>query len=74
MLSVYLPPEIEARLDRAAASAGRRPADLVVDALLAHLDDLDDVRAADAALDEIREGRSGTASLDEVERELGLAS
>jgi predicted DNA-binding protein len=46
----------------------------VIEALLAHVDDLEDVRSADAAFQDIREGRLALTSLDEVERELGLAS
>lgn len=74
MLALRLPPEVESRLDQAVEWVGRSKSDLVVEAILAHLDDLEDVRAAELALDDIAAGRSSTATIEEVERELGLAN
>lgn len=73
MLAVDLPPDVESRLDRALEWAGRTRSELVAEALLAHLDDLEDLRSADLALAEIAAGRATTTALEEVERELGLA-
>ncbi|WP_375458226.1 CopG family transcriptional regulator [uncultured Enterovirga sp.] len=73
MLAVRIPPDLESRLDKAVEWVGRSKSELVVEAVLAHLEDLEDVHAADLALAEIAAGRSSTTTLEEVERELGLA-
>lgn len=73
MFAVSLPPELESRLDQAVEWAGRSKSELVVEAILTHLEDLEDVRAADLALAEVRAGRASTTTLEEVERQLGLA-
>ena len=70
MVAVDLPPEVETRLDQAVTWAGRSRSELVLEALLAHLDD---VRSADLTLADISSGRSPTTPLEEVERQLGLA-
>ncbi|MGD9500812.1 MAG: CopG family transcriptional regulator, partial [Halothiobacillus sp.] len=43
------------------------------EAILEHLDDLEDLYLAEQRLIDVRAGRSPTYSLDEVERDLGLA-
>lgn len=73
MLALRLPPDVEERLEDVSQRTGRSRADVVIDALLAHLDDIEDVTAADAALSDIREGRASTVPLEQVERDLGLA-
>ncbi len=47
--------------------------EIVEAAILAQLDDLEDIAFAEQALADIKAGRSSTMSLDEVERQLGLA-
>lgn len=72
MLAIRLPIEIEQRLEALAKATGRTKAFYVREALLEHLDDLEDVYLAERRLEDIRGGRSRTYTLDEVERELGL--
>jgi RHH-type rel operon transcriptional repressor/antitoxin RelB len=72
MLAIRLPADIEKRLDHLAKRTGRTKTWYVREALLRHLEDLEDVYYADKALIAIREGRSKTYTLEEVERSLGL--
>ena len=73
MLAIRLPNEIETRLEVLAQATGRTKTFYAKEAILAHLDDLEDLYLAEQRLVEIRAGRSKTYSLDEVERSLGLA-
>jgi RHH-type rel operon transcriptional repressor/antitoxin RelB len=68
MLSVPLDPETEARLDRLARLTGRTKADSAREAILEHLQDLEDARLASERL----KNPTQTYSADEVKRELGL--
>jgi RHH-type transcriptional regulator, rel operon repressor / antitoxin RelB len=68
MLAIRLDPEVERRLAVIAARTGRSTADHVQEAILSHLEDLEDVQIAEERLG--NPGRRWT--LDEVERELGL--
>jgi RHH-type rel operon transcriptional repressor/antitoxin RelB len=72
MLAIRLPPEIEQRLDSLAKATGRTKTYYAREAILEHLDDLEDLYLAEQRLLELRAGRSQTHSLDEVERDLGL--
>lgn len=72
MLAIRLPEEIEARLERLAKATGRTKTFYVREAILAHLDDLEDLYLAGKRLIDNRAGRSRTYTLEEVERELGL--
>jgi len=71
--SVRLPEDAEKRLDILAATTGRSKAFYIREAILEHLDDLEDLYLAEAALTRIRRGKERTYTLDEVEQELGLA-
>lgn len=73
MLAVRLPSEIENRLQTLAQATGRTKTFYVREAILEHLDDLEDLYLAEQRLIEVRAGRSKTYSLEEVERSLGLA-
>lgn len=73
MLAIRLPAEIEARLDALAKATGRTKSFYARQAILEHLDDLEDLYLAEQRLIEIRAGRSQTFTLEEVERDLGLA-
>ena len=72
MLAITLPEEIENRLERLAKATGRTKAFYAREAILAHLDDLEDLYLAEQRLIDNRAGRSRTYTLEEVERELGL--
>jgi RHH-type rel operon transcriptional repressor/antitoxin RelB len=63
MLAIRLPVEIEERLDRLAKRTGRTKTFYAREALLAHIEDLEEVYFAEAALEDIRAGRSKTIPL-----------
>jgi len=69
MLAIRLPETIETRLSRLAEASGLTKTALAREAILKHIDDLEDLYLAQARA---RQGRK-TISLDEVERLLGLA-
>lgn len=69
MIAVRLPTEIQKRLERLARKTGRSKTYYVREAILQHLEDLEDYYLA---VQRIEENLSGIP-LDEVERRLGLA-
>lgn len=73
MLAIRLPAEVENRLDALAQATGRTKTFYVREAILEHLDDLEDMYLAEQRLIEVRAGRSKSHTLEEVERSLGLA-
>lgn len=73
MLAIRLPAEVETRLDVLAKATGRTKTFYVREAILDHLDDLEDLYLAEQRLINNRAGKSQTYTLDEVERDLGLA-
>ena len=73
MLAIRLPADIEERLDRLAKATGRTKTFYAREAILEHLDELEDLYLAEQRLIDNRTGRSRTYTLEEVERELGLA-
>lgn len=73
MLAIQLPNEIETRLEALALATGRSKLFYIHEAILEHLDDLEDLYLAEQRLLDIGAGRSQTYTLDEVERDLGLA-
>jgi len=73
MLAVRLPPDIESRLEALAKATGRTKTYYVREAILEHLDDLEDLYLAEQRLIDLRAGRTHTYTLEEVERDLGLA-
>ena len=72
MLAIRLPAEIEKRLDALAKSTGRTKSFYVREAILEHLDDLEDIFIAEKRLADIRAGRSTTVSLEEVMKRYGM--
>ncbi|OWV85651.1 CopG family transcriptional regulator [Rhizobium sp. N122] len=66
MLALRLPPEIEARLDELARRTGRSKSFYARQAILEHLDDLEDIYLAEKRLEELRGGESDTVSLAEL--------
>ena len=72
MLAIRLPAEVETRLEALAQSTGRTKSFYAREAILEHLDDLEDLYLAEQRLSNIRAGKSLTCTLDEVERDLDL--
>jgi RHH-type rel operon transcriptional repressor/antitoxin RelB len=73
MLAIRLPADIEARLEALAKATGRTKTYYAREAILEHLEDLEDTFLAEKTLEQLRRGEMTTHSLDDVERELGLA-
>jgi RHH-type rel operon transcriptional repressor/antitoxin RelB len=71
MIAVRLPVAIEKRLDRLAKRTGRAKSFYVREALLNHLDNLEDIYIAEKRLEDLRAGRSHTIPLEEIMREHG---
>jgi RHH-type transcriptional regulator, rel operon repressor / antitoxin RelB len=69
MLAIRLPEKIETRLGQLAQETGMTKTALVREAILEHIDDLEDYYLAEARA---RQNRKAI-SLEDVERELGLA-
>ena len=69
MIAVRLPPEVEKRLERLARRTGRSKTFYVREAILQHLEDLEDYYLAVQRLEE----NLPSIPLEEVERRLGLA-
>ena len=72
MLAIRLPEDIENRLDALAKATGRSKTFYVREAILEHLDDLEDVYLAEQRLIDIRAGRTKTIPLDDVMKQYGL--
>lgn len=72
MLALRLPPDIEARLDQLAKRTGRTKSFYAREAILEHLEDLEDAYLAERELEEVRAGRSTTIALDEMLKTYGL--
>jgi RHH-type transcriptional regulator, rel operon repressor / antitoxin RelB len=68
MLAIRLPEDIEKRLDKLAKATGRTKTFYAREAILEHLDDLEDIYIAHKRL----KNPAQHYSLDEVEKELGL--
>ncbi|AYG65459.1 MULTISPECIES: DUF6290 family protein [unclassified Rhizobium] len=73
MLALRLPPEIEARLDELAKRTGRSKSFYAREAILEHLDDLEDIYLAEKRLEEFRRGENGSVSLAELMARYGVA-
>ena len=74
MLAIRLPLAVEKRLEKLARCTGRTKTFYVREAILQHLEDLEDLYLAEAALERIRSGENRTIPLKEVIRRHGLPS
>jgi len=71
-ISIRLPAEIELRLKNLAELTGRSKTYYVTEAILEHLDDLEDIYLAEQRLEDFRAGRSKAIPLEDVMKEYGL--
>ncbi|MFP5465369.1 MAG: DUF6290 family protein [Gammaproteobacteria bacterium] len=71
-ISIRLPDEVESRLDALAKLTGRTKTFYMRQAILEHLDDLEDLYLAEKRLEDIRAGRSKTVPLGEVMKRYGV--
>jgi RHH-type rel operon transcriptional repressor/antitoxin RelB len=74
MLAIRLPYEIETRLEALALATGRTKTFYAREAILEHLDDLEDLYLSEQRLIANRAGKSKTYTLAEVEQSLGLGA
>lgn len=74
MLAIRLPSEIEDRLAHLAQETGRTKTYYAREAIVTHLEELEDYYLAERVMEKVRKGEERLFSLDEVERELGLES
>jgi RHH-type rel operon transcriptional repressor/antitoxin RelB len=72
MLAIRLPESIETRLDLLARRTGRTKTFYAREAILAHLEDLEDIYLADAQLELIRSGREATIPIEILMEKYGL--
>lgn len=73
MLAIRLPDEIEARLETLARRTGRTKTFYAREAIVQHLEDLEDLYLAERVVKRIQSGKEKSTGLDEVEARLGLA-
>jgi len=72
MLAIRLPQSVEKRLEKLARRTGRTKSFYVREAILEHLDDLEDLYQAERILERIRSGEESTTPLEEVLKRHGL--
>jgi RHH-type rel operon transcriptional repressor/antitoxin RelB len=70
--SIRLPHEIEERLENLSAKTGRSKSFYVKEAILDHLDDIEDAYLAEKRLERINSGRIQTIPLQEVMKRYGM--
>jgi RHH-type rel operon transcriptional repressor/antitoxin RelB len=70
--SIRLPQEVEHRLDALSQQTGRSKSFYVKEAILEHLDNLEDIYIAEQRLEDLRAGRTYTIPLEEVMKRYGM--
>jgi len=71
-LSIRLPADIETRLTTLAKRTGRSKTYYVTEAVVEHLQDMEDIYFAEREIEAVRSGKSGTVSLDEAMKRHGM--
>ena len=72
MLAIRLPTEIENRLEALAQATGRTKTFYAREAILEHLNDLEDLYLAEQRLIDIQVGKTQTVALEEVMKRYGM--
>ena len=72
MLAIRLPLSIEKRLEKLARRTGRTKTYAVREAILEHLEDLEDLYLAERAMERIRSGEERTILLKDAMKRHGL--
>ena len=73
MLAIRLPAEVERRLDALAKATGRTKTFYAREAILKHLDDLEDLYLAEQRLIDARAGKTEAVPLEDKMKRYGLA-
>lgn len=71
-VSLRLPDEATQRLESLATFTGRSKTFYMVEAICAHIDDLEDLYLAERELEAIRSGKSPTVPLEELMKRYGM--
>ena len=72
MLAIRLPESIEKRLEKLARRTGRTKTFYAREAILQHIEELEDVYLAESRLERIRSGEEKTIPLEDVMKRHGL--
>ena len=72
MLAIRLPADVEQRLEVLAQKTGRSKTFYARQAILEHLDDMEDLYLAEQQMTEIRAGHLKTIPLEEVMKRYGM--
>ena len=72
MLAIRLPPDIEERLEKLAKQSGRTKTFYAREAILEHIEDLEDYYLAARTAKRVAAGKEGTLPLEQVERMIGV--
>jgi len=72
MLAIRLPAEVETRLEALAQATGRTKTFYAREAILEHLDHLEDLYLAEQRLTDIRSGKTKTVPLEELIKRYGM--
>jgi RHH-type transcriptional regulator, rel operon repressor / antitoxin RelB len=72
MLAIRLPQSVEKRLEKLARRTGRTKSFYAREAILQHLEDLEDIYIAERALERIRNGEDDTIPLEDVMKRHGM--
>lgn len=72
MLAIRLPKSIEKRLEKLARRTGRTKSYYVREAILQHLEDLEDLYLAEQRLERIQKGEERTIALEDLLKRDGL--
>lgn len=74
MLAIRLPEDIENRLTTLAKATGRTKTFYAREAILKHLDDLEDIYLVEKRLEDVRANKSETVPLEEIMIRYGMES
>jgi len=72
MLAIRLPHSVEKRLEKLARRTGRTKSFYAREAILQHLEDLEDMYLAERALERIRNGEDDTIPIEDVMKRHGM--
>lgn len=72
MIGLRIPKSVGQRLEVLAKRTGRSKTYYIREAIMEHLDDLEDIYLAEQVLECVRRGEESVSSIDEVERRLDL--